>query len=70
MMAIGKTGASKTKLKPCPFCGGTKTELERAGTWNWIHCLKCNALGPRTDSRTVKQVDAKVRRDWNNRKAK
>ena len=34
------------KIKPCPFCGSTKTSLTVYGNAESIHCLRCGGEGP------------------------
>jgi Lar family restriction alleviation protein len=41
-------------LKPCPFCGGTETRLQRGGVddeCTYIQCLSCEAGGPTSTPR-------------------
>lgn len=48
----------KTKLKPCPFCGGEAAESP-FGTW--IFCKKCGAM-----SEAAETFGATIRK-WNRR---
>jgi len=40
---------NKTKLKPCPFCGGDSLVLIE-NTVYCIHCLDCKTKGPHGES--------------------
>ncbi len=31
----------QTKLKPCPFCGGTDIMIKDEGNWSYIWCGDC-----------------------------
>ena len=41
---------SKSKLRPCPFCGGEEIE---AGTVGYAYCLNCDAEGPRAKTKAA-----------------
>jgi len=46
-------GETMTKLKPCPFCGGTVLELIEPATLQpayYVACEKCDASGPMAKS--------------------
>jgi Lar family restriction alleviation protein len=56
-------------LKPCPFCGGTNTEIDGKFTDNgsafWVCCNDCNGRGPAL----YKKGDMKIpaMESWNQR---
>lgn len=38
----------------CPFCGGLRTDIksqQHYGRYHWVQCIKCDARGPRRDTR-------------------
>lgn len=58
---------AKTKLKPCPFCGGEEIEVVDgyADDGCWVTCLSCAAqtgAKPRSHKEAIQA--------WNTRKAK
>lgn len=48
------------QLKPCPFCGSEKVELESEGDGNnWVECQFCATCGP------MQETEADAIAAWN-----
>lgn len=60
---------SKSKLKPCPFCGGDAVIIKT--NRYYVQCNVCEAIGTynKGTSKTDKMAIEKVIAHWNNRKA-
>ena len=49
------------KLKPCPFCGNTETEIIYDDKcYTSVRCNRCYAQGPSTDGPHLSEIG------WNN----
>ncbi len=53
---------SKTKLRPCPFCGEAKdVSVESLQPSWWVHCASCGGAGP------MRELGALAEKAWNRR---
>jgi Lar family restriction alleviation protein len=63
---------SRQGLKPCPFCGSTRTIILRPqndGGWA-VNCLECDVTGPLwKGDRCGPNTDKKMAREWWNQRA-
>jgi len=61
------TSRAKLEIKPCPFCGSDKSELQLIDGIMRVLCIQCSTRGPLSDIRNPRDGDAIVA--WNKRDA-
>lgn len=61
--------AMSEKLKPCPFCGGEKTQVRGVGCCVFIACDTCDARGPLVPVEDMDRQGAEILavKNWNQR---
>lgn len=55
-------------MKPCPFCGSTKTRYDSVDYAAWIVCQECGAIAPKVFSNDAKMREVQAEAMWNERK--
>lgn len=57
---------NENELKPCPFCGSTRTFRDYGNHHQWAFCADCGAKGPRLNQ-TLKPEEKEAYLAWNRR---
>ena len=65
---MGRSCKDGDVMKPCPFCGSTKTRYDSVDLCAWVTCQECGAIAPKVFSNDAKIREVQAEAMWNERK--